>query len=1027
MPEYLSPGVYVEELDVGIRPIEGVSTSTGGMVGVTERGPVNVPLLVTSFAQFRRLFGGYLDFDDYEDACFLPHAVEGFFQNGGRRLYVSRVVADAPASPATFAQVMLFDRGEASAFEDSRLLRHAREGDALLLVEDPGGLADGDSLRVGDGSRVEYGEIADPGGAGIAAEDHLLALRVPLYRGYAAGAAVDELPLAPPGAMGDQYSGQLDGDHGAGTLTLALDSINANVVPGALLTIGPPATQEIVEVATVSAPPAGPRVTLAYALALDHADGDAVELVEAGAAAGGATTLAGESAAGDGLLLVADTANFGSGDTVRVEDAVNPARVEYHALATFGATSIWSLRFGAYADHPSGTPVMAVSMDPPAPANQHATNLGAAAGSGDRSLLLDDVGPLAEGDVVRIGVAGPAAEYHAIEAVDATAGNVTLVQALALDRPDGDPVERVDRNDGATETYLVQDLGEGETTLFLAAGGAGFAAAAVIEIGEPGGAAVEYQTLEAPDLGIVELDDPLARDHRRGSLVGRRDPELLVRALDVGEWGDELRVTAQDDSLASTTVAADTLPGQPIPLTSVNGVEVGTVLDFDGHGLAKVTDVTGNEVTVAPQGPPFGVGQGDRVVSREFRLRVEWLKDGRVLTDRTEELRHLSLDHRHSRYVETVVGHVNGPLRPWDRRPEGRSEHIRVDDQATPAESEASIRIGPDLLVETTPGGRTRIAGRFLAGGSNPLAGITADTYIGTDHVDPDLRTGLQTLRNERRISIVAVPGRTEQAIEQALIDHCELERYRFAVLDSVPGIDRVRGAVVTDVQDQRNLYDTRYAALYYPWLVVRDPFPDDPQSPGDFQLPPSGHVMGIYARTDIERGVHKAPANVVIRGIRDLQRKLNKAEHDVLNPSPTNICVLRDFREEGRGLRVWGARCITSDTDWKYVNVRRLFIFLEQSLDEGTQWVVFEPNDEPLWARVRQSITAFLTRVWRDGALQGAAPEEAFFVKCDRTTMTQDDIDNGRLIVLVGVAPVKPAEFVIIRIFQATQEALAQ
>jgi phage tail sheath protein FI len=184
---------------------------------------------------------------------------------------------------------------------------------------------------------------------------------------------------------------------------------------------------------------------------------------------------------------------------------------------------------------------------------------------------------------------------------------------------------------------------------------------------------------------------------------------------------------------------------------------------------------------------------------------------------------------------------------------------------------------------------------------------------------------------------------------------------------------------------------------------------------------------MGIYARTDVERGVHKAPANVVVRGVRDLQRKLNKAEHDVLNPSPTNVCVLRDFREEGRGLRVWGARCITSDTDWKYVNVRRLFIFLEQSLDEGTQWVVFEPNDAPLWARVRQSIAAFLTRVWRDGALQGATPEEAFFVKCDRTTMTQDDIDNGRLIVLVGVAPVKPAEFVIIRIFQATQEALSQ
>jgi hypothetical protein len=182
---------------------------------------------------------------------------------------------------------------------------------------------------------------------------------------------------------------------------------------------------------------------------------------------------------------------------------------------------------------------------------------------------------------------------------------------------------------------------------------------------------------------------------------------------------------------------------------------------------------------------------------------------------------------------------------------------------------------------------------------------------------------------------------------------------------------------------------------------------------------PPSGHVIGIYARTDIERGVHKAPANAVVRGASDIERIINKAQQDILNPPPNQINVIRDFRPDGRGIRVWGARCITSDSDWKYVNVRRLFIFLEESIDEGTQWVVFEPNDKPLWDRVIQSVSAFLTRVWRDGALQGATPAEAFFVKCDRTTMTQDDIDNGRLIMLIGVAPVKPAEFVIIRIGQ--------
>jgi uncharacterized protein len=219
------------------------------------------------------------------------------------------------------------------------------------------------------------------------------------------------------------------------------------------------------------------------------------------------------------------------------------------------------------------------------------------------------------------------------------------------------------------------------------------------------------------------------------------------------------------------------------------------------------------------------------------------------------------------------------------------------------------------------------------------------------------------------------------------------------------------------DIREQRKQYDTKYAALYVPRLVAIDPV-----TGLEIVLPPSGHVVGLYAKTDVERGVHKAPANIVVQGITGLELTINKGEQDILNPD--NINVIRDFRVSNRGIRIWGARCLTSDTQWKYVPVRRLFIFVEESLDEGTQWVVFEPNDYPLWARVRQSITNFLIRVWRDGALMGATQEEAFFVRCDRTTMTQDDIDNGRLIILVGIAPVKPAEFVIIRISQYTAEA---
>ena len=171
----------------------------------------------------------------------------------------------------------------------------------------------------------------------------------------------------------------------------------------------------------------------------------------------------------------------------------------------------------------------------------------------------------------------------------------------------------------------------------------------------------------------------------------------------------------------------------------------------------------------------------------------------------------------------------------------------------------------------------------------------------------------------------------------------------------------------------------------------------------------------------DVERGVYKAPANEVVLNITGLQFTLTKGEQDILNPPPYQINVIRDFRSRGRGYRVWGARCITSDSEWKYVPVRRLFIFLEASIERGIQWAVFEPNAPPLWARVRQSISLFLNTVWRNGALFGDKPEQAYFVKCDETTMTQDDLDNGRLIVLIGVAAVEPAEFVIIRIGQKT------
>jgi len=282
----------------------------------------------------------------------------------------------------------------------------------------------------------------------------------------------------------------------------------------------------------------------------------------------------------------------------------------------------------------------------------------------------------------------------------------------------------------------------------------------------------------------------------------------------------------------------------------------------------------------------------------------------------------------------------------------------------------------------------------------------TLADYKRSDTNVPGKRKGLAGLAEIDDISIVYTPNATAiTGLAEELITHCEGLKDRFAIFDAPVGSPAAN-------LNPRSALETKYAAYYYPWLKVVDP------DTGLLRIvPPGGHMVGIYARTDTERGVHKAPANETVRGAIDLEFQITKQEQDILNPRGVN--VIRAF--PGRGIRVWGARTLSSDPLWKYVNVRRLFNFLEESIDEGTQWVVFEPNDEKLWARVRRTITEFLTRVWRDGALMGTKPEEAFFVKVDRSTMTQDDIDNGRLVVLIGVAPVKPAEFVVFRIAQVS------
>ncbi|HSV65915.1 MAG TPA: phage tail sheath subtilisin-like domain-containing protein [Mycobacteriales bacterium] len=308
-----------------------------------------------------------------------------------------------------------------------------------------------------------------------------------------------------------------------------------------------------------------------------------------------------------------------------------------------------------------------------------------------------------------------------------------------------------------------------------------------------------------------------------------------------------------------------------------------------------------------------------------------------------------------------------------------------------------------------------------LSGGGLPAAdSVSPNSYVGSS-AD---RTGFGGLEAVDEVTMLCVPdlmaayqhGMLDdeglKAVQLAMIAHCELMADRVAILDTPPGLNAQQ---VKDWRVNTAGYDSKYAALYWPWIKIMDPLSGKP-----IHVPPSGHMAGIWARNDTTRGVHKAPANEVIRGAISLELNITKGEHDQLNPVAVNC--LRSF--PGQGIRVWGARILTSDPEWRYVNVRRLFNFVEKSILSGTNWVVFEPNDPKLWDSVRRTITMFLRRVWRDGALFGRTPAEAFFVRCDEENNPPENRDAGILTVEIGIAPVKPAEFVVFRISQFAQGA---
>lgn len=1027
MPEYLAPAVYVEEVDTGSKPIEGVSTSTCGVVGVTERGPANVPILVTSYGEYRRWFGEALSQDLYQEHRFLPHAVEGFFTNGGKRIYVTRVVAAAAAPAET--HLLAVDPAAPTA---TQLALGAAVNDTTVLVLDGTGLAPPATVQIGAGVGAEFPDVG-----AAPAPGNVLALDLPLAFAHAAAVpnGVEAIPIPVPAVAPNDYIATLADPAAAGDAAVVAGGIVATtaLAAGDLLAIDSGGS---LEYAVVSGPAVGNTVPLSTGLQFDHASGATLTRVASPAAAT-QTQLLAASTPGATLVRLQATAGFVAGGLVRFNDA-NPAHLEIRRI---GALVSILLSQPAYADYPAGSRIEQVTL----PAPGAGIELKAQAGPGATVLQLADRSALSIDEVLQVGT-GVDLELVAVAGLPAplpgpaNPGNVVLRAALRKDHAAGlNVVVPLGPPTAVTQTGIAPVDTAMNAAALVASMPAALAAGDVLRVRTSAGG-VSYHAVAAAPVALapqlVTLTQPLQQAEPAGAPLVVRTPMVLVRALDTGCWGNRLRAAmeVQGDSQLNTRVR-QIVSATALRLDSASGVEAGTELTVVDAGnvstRVKVADIDRQNdylVMLNTTTPlPGALAVGDAVRSREYRFTLELqrqpdpsnaLRNSQAI-DR-EVFANLSLDPNHSRYFQRIIGttwtpgnsldDTGLPLRLDDRRSRGDSAYVRVQDLAPGT----GLRRAPVAAYERRPGVPPRLVLLPLAHGDD-VVGSLSDTqdYVGLDDPDPVLRTGLQTLRNVDEISVVSAPGRTSVTMQAALINHCELMRYRFAVLDGAPP----PGDTLADVQAQRQQFDSKYAALYHPWLLIPDPYPQVAGTVPDYPIPPSGHMLGVYARTDIERGVHKAPANEVVRGVTGLQRTLNKEQQDILNPYPVNINVIRDFRPQSRGIRVYGGRVITSDSDWKYVNVRRLLIYIEASIDIGLQWVVFEPNAEPLWARVRRSVSNFLTQVWRGGALEGTKPEEAYFVKCDRTTMTQTDIDQGRLICLVGVAPVKPAEFVIVRI----------
>ena len=823
MAEYLSPGVYMEEFESGMQPMDGASTSTVGFVGMAEKGPVKrhpetnrpiAPILITSFADYRRIFGGHLSEKVYGDNRFLPHAVEQFFANGGSRCYVMRV---------------------------------APEGATIAT-----------SALAGGGSTTTLKQVTSTPVVAVSSESSAI-----VFRAKDAGSKGNSIGV---------------------TAKEVVDSMKA-------------------EINNFSA---GKTHTLNNVTGFEEGDFVRITPLDKGI-----------EPSYNRITKIADkTVTF-------VNDIPHNANIQFCRLA-----------ISIVQDGKSGKEIQA--------------SLNSAKPSYIKNVVKD----------------------------------VVIV------------------DDGKWLNEILSQESSSKSLLFY------FREATNGELKSGNNEQVIITLKNGKDAIQAENNIP-------ATTPSSQAPQLVFWAKDEGTWGNGIKVTARQTDGARTELR-DFEGGKIHILKSIDGFEEGDVVKITSANGDKtpvynrITEIKGTTVTFEEE-----IRQDSIVQCCRLAIIVRSLSDGQ-----SESYEDVSLNQDNASYIKNVLAKSSLVDVVVGNGQAGVSE---PDLLAGVLLAHGNPELGLLLNAFTiATGGRVKDASKpnkpdwivdvLLDGGSNgeiPTGEAIAGVYIGDEGGKPGQRTGLAAFAGASNVSIMAIPGITNQAVQKALVAHCENEQNRFAILD-MP----CEKASVSELEEAREPFDTNYAAMYHPWIQVFDS-----SAKKQTYLPPSGSVAGIYARSDNTRGVHKAPANEVVQNALGLSCHYGKGEQDILNPKGINI--IRAL--PGQGIRVWGARTCSSNPLWKYVNVRRLFIFLEESIKSSINWAVFEPNDEVLWTRVRLTIASFLRDQHRVGALVGATEEQAFYVKIGPETMSQQDILNGRLICEIGVAPSRPAEFVIFRITQMT------